>query len=65
MSINKDQVKGTLKDLGGQVQAETGKLLGDRQQQVDGLKHQIEGKVQKKVGDLKEALSDLKDATRD
>jgi uncharacterized protein YjbJ (UPF0337 family) len=61
MSINKDQVKGTLKDLGGQVQEATGKLLGDQQQQIDGLTNQVKGKAQKGLGDLKEAVSDLKE----
>jgi uncharacterized protein YjbJ (UPF0337 family) len=61
MSINKDQVKGTMKDLGGKVQEATGELLGDQQQQIDGLTNQVKGKAQKGLGDLKEAVSDLKE----
>ena len=56
MTINKDQVKGELKDLGGKIQEEAGKLIGSKEQQVKGLKHQAEGKLQKGVGDLKEAV---------
>jgi uncharacterized protein YjbJ (UPF0337 family) len=55
---NKDQVKGELKDLGGKIQEEAGKLLGNKKQQAKGLQKQAEGKVQKGVGDLKEAVSD-------
>ena len=55
MSMNKDQVKGALKDIGGKVQEEAGKLVGSTKQQVKGLKNQAKGKVQKGIGDLKEA----------
>jgi uncharacterized protein YjbJ (UPF0337 family) len=63
MSVNKDQVKGTLKDIGGKVQEEAGKLVGSTPQQIKGLQHQAEGKAQKKVGDLKEIVSDA-DSTK-
>ena len=59
--MNKDQVKGAAKDLGGKIQEEAGKLVGNKDQQVKGLANQIEGKTQQKVGDLKEAV---KDATK-
>jgi uncharacterized protein YjbJ (UPF0337 family) len=55
---NKDQVKGELKDLGGKIQEEAGKLVGSKEQQAKGLKKQAEGKLQKGVGDLKEAVTD-------
>jgi uncharacterized protein YjbJ (UPF0337 family) len=55
---NKDQVKGELKDIGGKVQEEAGKLVGSREQQAKGLQKQAEGKLQKGVGDLKEAVTD-------
>jgi len=53
---NKDQVKGELKDLGGKVREEAGKLVGSKEQQAKGLQKQVEGKLQKGVGDLKEAV---------
>jgi uncharacterized protein YjbJ (UPF0337 family) len=56
--MNKDQVKGAAKNIGGKVQEEAGKLVGNRGQQVKGLKNQIEGKVQQHVGNLKEAVKD-------
>jgi uncharacterized protein YjbJ (UPF0337 family) len=55
---NKDQVKGELKDLGGKIQEETGKLTGSKKQQAKGLRKQAEGKLQKGVGDLKAAVTD-------
>ena len=55
---NKDQVKGELKDLGGKIQEEAGKLVGNKEQQAKGLKKQAEGKLQKTVGNLKEAVTD-------
>jgi uncharacterized protein YjbJ (UPF0337 family) len=60
MSItpNKDQVKGGLKDLGGKMQEEAGKLVGSKEQRAKGLQKQVEGKLQKGVGNLKEAVTD-------
>jgi uncharacterized protein YjbJ (UPF0337 family) len=55
---NKDQVKGELKDLGGKIQEEAGKLVGSKKQQAEGLQKQAEGKLQKGVGDLKETVAD-------
>ena len=56
--MNKDQVKGTAKDIGGKIQEEVGKLSGSNEQQLKGLKKQLEGKIQKNIGNLKEALKD-------
>ena len=55
---NKDQVKGELKDLGGKIQEEAGRLVGNKEQQTKGLKRQAQGKLQKTVGDLKEVVTD-------
>jgi uncharacterized protein YjbJ (UPF0337 family) len=43
MSMNKDQVQGTLKDMAGKIQEEAGKLIGSKKQQARGLKKQAEG----------------------
>ena len=56
--MNKDQVKGAARDLGGKVQEEAGKLLGNKQQQAKGLQNQVAGKVQQNIGNLKEAVKD-------
>ncbi|MEP7181982.1 MAG: CsbD family protein [Betaproteobacteria bacterium] len=59
--MNKDQVKGAAKDIGGKIQEEAGKLVGNKEQQAKGVKNQVEGKLQQHVGNLKEAV---KDATK-
>ncbi|SDA11068.1 CsbD-like [Nitrosospira sp. Nsp18] len=56
--MNKDQVKGTAKDIAGKVQEEAGNLTGSKEQEAKGLAKQVEGKTQKKVGDAKEAVKD-------
>jgi uncharacterized protein YjbJ (UPF0337 family) len=57
--MNKDQVKGTAKDVVGKVQEEAGKLAGNKEQQIKGLSKQISGKAQKGLGDVKQAVDDL------
>ena len=58
--MNKDQVKGAAKDLGGKIQEEAGKVVGNDKLQAKGVKHQIEGKVQEHIGDLKEAIKEAR-----
>ena len=57
--MNKDQVKGSLKDAVGKVQTEAGKLTGNSDQQLKGLQKQVAGRAQKAVGDAKEVLKDI------
>lgn len=54
--MNKDQVKGKAKDIGGKIQEKVGEVTGNRQQQREGVSNQAEGKVQEKVGDAKEIV---------
>ena len=56
--MNKNQVKGALKDVAGKVQEEVGKLVGNKKQQVKGLGKQISGKAEKAYGDAKEVIKD-------
>jgi len=56
--MNKDQVKGAVKEVAGKVQAKTGEIVGSTNQQVKGLVKEAEGKMQKKVGDVEEILKD-------
>ena len=56
--MNKDQVKGTAKDIAGKVQEKAGKLVGSKKQQAKGLAKQISGKLQKGAGDLEQAADD-------
>jgi len=54
--MNKDQVKGAVKDAAGKVQEKTGEVVGSSEQQAKGLAKQVEGKAQKAVGDVKEIV---------
>ena len=58
--MNKDQVKGTVKDAAGKVQEKVGQQTGDRDQEAKGSGKQVEGKVQKTVGDVKDAVGNLR-----
>lgn len=59
--MNKDQIKGTAKDIAGKVQETAGELVGSKEQEAKGLARQVEGKVQKNIGDAKETLKDAVD----
>lgn len=54
--MNRDQIKGTAKNVAGKVQEKVGALTGNRTQQVKGIGKQVEGQVQKGVGDVEQAL---------
>ena len=56
--MNKNQVKGALKDIAGKVQEEVGNLVGSKEQQVKGLGKQISGKAEKTYGDAKKVIKD-------
>jgi uncharacterized protein YjbJ (UPF0337 family) len=54
--MNKDQVKGAIKEAVGKVQEKTGELLGSKTQQAKGLAKEAEGKALKAAGDVKAAV---------
>lgn len=56
--MNKDQVKGAVKDAAGAVQRKTGEVFNSPEQQVKGAAKQVEGKAQKNLGDAKEVVKD-------
>lgn len=56
--MNKDQIKGALKDAAGKVQQKAGEVINSREQQAKGIAKQVAGKTQKAVGDVKEAAKD-------
>ena len=53
--MNRDQVKGTAKDIAGKVQRKVGEMTGSTGQQVKGAAKQVEGKVQRGIGDAEQA----------
>ena len=62
--MNRDQVKGTAKDIAGKVQQRVGEATGSTSQQVKGVGKQIEGKIQRGVGDATEAVKEVDRKTR-
>ncbi len=57
--MNKDQVKGSIKDAVGKVQETAGKVVGSDTQRLKGIRKQVAGRAQKAVGDLKEVGQDI------
>ncbi len=54
--MNKDQVKGAVKNAAGKVQQTVGKVTGSKEQEAKGLQKQAEGKVQESYGNTKEDM---------
>jgi len=55
--MNKDQLKGTVKEAAGKTQEKAGQVLGDREQQAKGQQKQGEAKVDKVVGGVKDVFN--------
>jgi uncharacterized protein YjbJ (UPF0337 family) len=53
--MNKDQGKGTAKDIAGKVQRKVGEATGSTEQQIKGGAKQVEGKLQKGAGNAQQA----------
>lgn len=54
--MNRDQVKGSIKDAAGRVQESVGRTTGNGSQQTKGAGKQAAGKVQKAFGNLRDGL---------
>ena len=57
--MNKDQVKGRIKEAKGEVKIATGKLTGNEALTEEGKIDRAAGKVQTMYGDLKKDLEDV------
>ncbi len=55
--MNKDQVKGRVKEVQGSVKEATGKLVGSTQLETKGKLEKMVGTVQAKHGDTKAAVT--------
>jgi uncharacterized protein YjbJ (UPF0337 family) len=51
--MNRDQVKGRMKEAAGKIQQKAGKATGSISSQAKGLGKQGAGKLQKNVGDAR------------
>ena len=56
--MNRNEVKGTAKDIAGKAQEKFGEVTGSTEQQVKGTAKQVEGNVQKGVGKVQQAAED-------
>ncbi|HET9112388.1 MAG TPA: CsbD family protein [Burkholderiales bacterium] len=54
--MNKDQIKGTAKEIAGKAQEGVGKVTNNKEQQAKGLGKQVAGKAEKTLGDAKETI---------
>ena len=61
MSMNKDQIKGRVKEAEGRIKEVAGKLVGNEKLQAKGNVQNKIGAAQAKFGDVKK---DVKDATK-
>jgi uncharacterized protein YjbJ (UPF0337 family) len=52
--MNRDQVKGRMKEAGGKMQQKAGKASGSLKHQAKGMARQGMGKVQKNAGDARD-----------
>lgn len=59
--MNKDQIKGAVKEAAGKVQQKAGEIVDSPKTVAKGIAKQVEGKGQQVVGDLKEAVDKAKD----
>ena len=54
--MNRDQLKGTAKNVVGKVQQKVGELTGNKTQQAKGAAKQVEGNLQKGAGNVEQTL---------
>lgn len=58
MTMNKDQVKGRVKEAEGKIKEVAGKLVGNEKLQAKGKVQRVVGKAQAKFGDVKKDVKD-------
>lgn len=64
--MDKDKIKGKMKDIGGRVERQAGEWTGDKDLQSEGIKDQAAGKAQNAWGKVKDFGRDVKnDADRE
>jgi uncharacterized protein YjbJ (UPF0337 family) len=58
VTVDKDRIAGSAKEIKGSVKEAIGKAVGDTKLQSEGEADQAEGKIQNAVGGLKDTLRD-------
>ncbi|SJZ96807.1 CsbD family protein [Consotaella salsifontis] len=59
--MDKDEVKGAAKEMGGKVKKAAGDLTDNDRMKAEGEMDRVEGKTQKNVGKVKDAVKDALD----
>jgi uncharacterized protein YjbJ (UPF0337 family) len=60
MTINKDQVKGRVKEVKGKIKEVAGNLVGNESLEAKGTVQRLAGEAQAKFGDVKQDMKDAK-----
>ena len=55
-SSTKDQIKGTLHEVGGKLKEKAGQVTNDPDMEAEGTAEKLTGKVEKKVGQIKKVF---------
>lgn len=63
--MNKDQAKGAVRNIAGQVQEKAGKIVGNKEQQAKGLLKQVSGRAQEMLGDVKQVVKHARKTVKD
>ena len=58
--MNKEQIKGKSKEIAGNIQKNTGKLMGNKEQEYKGHVREQSGKALKSIADLNEKITKRK-----
>jgi uncharacterized protein YjbJ (UPF0337 family) len=53
-AMNKDEIKGKIEEIKGELKERLGGAMKDRKTQAEGFVEEQKGKVQEKIGELKE-----------
>lgn len=59
--MDKDRVKGKVRDISGRVKRQAGEWTGNEQAQAEGAAEQLGGKAQQAWGEAKDAARDARD----
>ncbi|MCQ8780820.1 CsbD family protein [Aurantimonas sp. CSK15Z-1] len=59
--MDKNEMKGGLKEVGGNIKESVGRATGNRDMEAEGVVDQAEGKTQKNYGKVKDAVKDQLD----
>ena len=62
--MNKDQIKGKLEEIKGDLKERIGGAAKDRSTQAEGFAENKKGKIQKAFGDVKEKVTDESERER-